>query len=383
MKRISTTPRPDWKSKVESLGFGFHSSNTPYWDESAYYKLSMEEVLKIEKATEELWDMCLAAVQHVIDENLYDKFDIPEWFIPHIEYGWSNDSPAIYGRFDFAFKDGNVKLLEFNADTPTSLYEAGLVQWFWLQDIDKSKDQFNSIHEKLIEYWKYLKPYLYENTPLHFTCVKGSLEDLTTVEYMRDCATQAEITTKLVYIDDIGWDTDKEIFVDLENQPIKNIFKLYPYEWLIGEKFGKNLMLDANNAIWIEPSWKMILSNKAILPILWELFPNHPLLLRAGFDAGDMKSYAKKPLLSREGANITLVKDGADLSKTDGEYGKGKFIYQELCELPKFEDNYALIGSWVIGQQPAGIGIRESSDLITNNKSRFIPHMIDAPAPAL
>ena len=336
----------------------------------------MEEVLFIEKSTAELWQMCINAVQFVIDTKAYDKFHIPEWFVPNIEKTWNEDYPSIYGRFDFAYNNGELKMLEFNADTPTSLYEAGIVQWFWLQDFDKSKDQFNSIHEKLIDYWAYLKQYLYQDSKLYFSCVKRSLEDLTTVEYMRDCAIQAKIDTKLIFVDDIGWDSNKSGFVDMENEDIKNIFKLYPYEWLVNESFGKNIIADKNNAIWIEPSWKMILSNKAILPILWHMNPNHPLLLKSYFDKGDLVNYAKKPILSREGANIQLVKDGNVLEETGGEYGEEGFIYQELCELPKFGDNHALIGSWIIGQEPAGMGIRESDNAITNNKSRFVPHLI-------
>lgn len=362
--------------KVEELGFGFHSTDVPYWDESSYYKLSMEEVLKIEAATLEAWEMCLNAVQHVIDNKLYHLFHIPEEFIPHIENSWNEDHASIYGRFDFAFKDGSIKLLEFNADTPTSIYEAGIIQWFWLQDFDKSKDQFNSIHEKLIEQWRYVKPYLYFDT-LYFTCIKGNLEDLTTTEYLRDCAIQAGYKTQLIYIDDIGWDEAGQQFVGMENEPIRNIFKLYPYEWLIHEPFGQNILRDTNQAFWIEPSWKMILSNKAILPILWELNPYNPLLLETYFEQRNLKSYAAKPLLSREGANIKLVKDGITLTETDGEYGEEGYIYQELFELPKYGDKYTLIGSWVIGQQAAGIGIRESGGLITGNTSCFVPHLIE------
>jgi glutathionylspermidine synthase len=206
--------------------------------------------------------------------------------------------------------------------------------------------------------------------------VKRNLEDLTTVEYLRDCAIQAKLDTKLVMIDDIGWNEAKKVFVDMEQEEIKNIFKLYPYEWLVNEAFGKNIVDDTNQAIWIEPSWKMILSNKAILPILWQLYPGHPLLLKCYFDKGDLTSFAKKPILSREGANISLVGAGGTLEETSGEYGEEGFIFQELYTLPKFEDNYALIGSWVIGQQAAGIGVRESKSLITNNTSRFVPHLI-------
>lgn len=375
MNRVTINPRNNWQSSVEKLGFGFHTTNVPYWDESAYYEFSMDEVLYIEKATAELWDLCLGAVQHVMDQNLYASFAIPDSFIPLIEKSWMEDHPAIYGRFDFCYKNGQLKLLEFNADTPTSLYEAGIVQWFWLQDFDKNNDQFNSIHEKMIAYWKYLKEYLYP-AKLYFTCLKESLEDLTNTEYIRDCAMQAGIETKLVFVDDIGWDETAQEFLDMENEPIKNIFKLYPWEWMVKDSFGNNILREKNKILWIEPAWKMVLSNKAILPILWKLYPECPYLLPAFFEADKLTNFVKKPILSREGANIQLIENNTVLSQTEGNYGKEGFVYQELFSLPEFTGNYPVIGSWVIGQEPAGMGIREANNLITDNKSRFVPHLI-------
>lgn len=375
MKRITITPRNNWQSAVEKLGFGFHTTNVPYWDESVYYEMEMNEILAIEKATAELWDLSLGAVQHVIDNNLYQKFGIPKWFIPQIEKSWAEDHPAIYGRFDLCFKNGEIKMLEFNADTPTSLFEAGIVQWYWLQDFDIDKDQFNSVHEKLIAYWKYLKNYLNPGI-LHFTCLKETLEDLTNVEYMRDCAIQAGFETKLVFIDDLGWDDNTKQFLDLEEQPIKNIFKLYPWEWLLTDEFGKHIIEDSNRTFWIEPAWKMILSNKAILPVLWELYPDCKFLLPAYFEEGKLTNYVKKPILSREGANIDLVMKNISLQKTEGSYGSEGFIYQDMFTLPNYSDHYPVIGSWIIGQEPAGMGIREANTLITDNQSRFVPHLI-------
>ncbi|MDO6429542.1 glutathionylspermidine synthase family protein [Flavitalea sp. BT771] len=375
MERIVINPRNNWQSAVEKLGFGFHSTNVPYWDESACYQFKMDEVLFIEKASAELWDLCLGAVQHVMDNNLYHHFAIPSDFIPYIERSWTEDHPAIYGRFDFAYKEGQLKLLEFNADTPTSLYEAGIVQWFWLQDFDKSKDQFNSIHEKLIAYWQYLKNYLYP-APLHFTCVKQSLEDLTNTEYMRDCAIQAGLDTRLILVDDIGWDQDAQVFMDMELRPMQNIFKLYPWEWMVNDEFGVNILRDRSRAYWIEPGWKMLLSNKAILPVLWQLYPECPYILPAYFEEGRLSNYARKPILSREGANIDLVRDNQPVYSTAGEYGKEGYIYQELFDIPSFSGNYPVLGSWIIGQEPAGMGIRESRQLVTDNLSRFIPHLI-------
>ncbi|MDB5116565.1 MAG: glutathionylspermidine synthase family protein [Mucilaginibacter sp.] len=376
MQRIKIDPRNNWQQTVENLGFGFHTADVPYWDESAYYTFTMPEIEKLETVTAELWDMCLQAVQHVIDNNLFDQFKIPQYIVPRIIDSWNNDDPAIYGRFDLQYDGKNEpKLLEFNADTPTSIFEASIVQWFWLKDFDEPKDQFNSMHEKLIDYWKYLKDYLYDDK-LYFTCVKDVLEDFTTTAYLQDCAMQGGLETEFIYIEDIGWDNNNGCFVDLDGQPIRNIFKLYPYEWMVNEDFGQNLVADQLNAYWIEPAWKMVLSNKAILPVLWQLFPYHKNLLPAYFTRSNLKDYVKKPMLSREGANITIVENEKLLASSEGEYGAEGFIFQELCKLPDFDGNFPVIGSWIIGQQPAGMGIRESNTLITDNVSRFIPHLI-------
>lgn len=375
MQRIPISSRRNWQQAVEQLGFGFHTTHVPYWDEGVYYAFDMDEILLLEKATAELWELCLDAVQYAIDHRLYEQFHIPAVAAPFIERSWDEDHPSIYGRFDLCYRDGQVKMLEFNADTPTSLYEAGIVQWFWLQDLDKRKDQFNSIHEKLIGCWSYLRNHLHPGT-LHFSCLRDTLEDYTNTEYLRDCAMQAGIDTHFLFIDDIGWDEEQQAFVDTECMPVRNLFKLYPWEWLLADEFGTHISKAENQLLFIEPAWKMILSNKAILPLLWELFPGHPYLLPAFFSGDGLANYVKKPLLSREGANIE-IRIGAELAcQTGGEYGEEGFIYQELFPLPAFGDNYPLIGSWVIGQEPAGIGIREAGGLITDNLSRFVPHLI-------
>ncbi|WP_333662553.1 glutathionylspermidine synthase family protein [Chishuiella changwenlii] len=370
----------NWQERLENIGFGYHTDEKgiPYWIEDYYYSISEKEADQIFDATKTLWEICLHAVEHVIENNMLDLFKIPKFIQPYLIETWENDVPSIYGRFDFSYdeKNNQIKLLEFNADTPTSLFECGVVQWLWMENyFGDTKDQFNSVHDKLIDTWKILKPYLKGDT-LHFSCVKESLEDLTNAEYLRDTAIQAGINTKLIFIDDIGWNNIN--FVDLEDEIITDIFKLYPWEWMTNELFAYNIKNDEAKANWIEPAWKMILSNKAILPVLWQLYPNHPLLLEAYFDSPkEMKNYVKKPLLSREGANIEVVKEGCITEQTMGEYGEEGFIYQELANLRKEETGYSIIGSWIIGQESAGITFRESNQFITTDKSRFIPHIIE------
>lgn len=371
MFRKLSIPRDNWKKTIESQGFLYHSvDNIPYWDESAYYEFDYKQVDVLEASTNELHKICLEAVQHVIDNKRYYELKIPNNAIELIENSWNNELPSIYGRFDLSYDGINApKMLEYNSDTPTSLTEASIIQWYWLQDTNFAMDQFNSIHEKLIAKWKSLIPYLNEG-PLYFTAL-DQLEYYMNLSYMRDCANQAGINTKEIKINDIGWDGSK--FLDLENFDITNVFKLYPWEWLLNEEFGNNIIKD-ENCNWIEPAWKLILSNKGILPILWELNPGHHNLLPAYFNQNNLKEYVKKPFYSREGANITIHTINNEIS-TDGEYGEEGFIYQQFSPLPNFDGNFPVIGSWVIDGESAGIGIRESSGLITNNVSKFVPHL--------
>jgi glutathionylspermidine synthase len=376
MVRHTISPRINWQSKVEELGFGFHSAgDSHYWDESTWYEFNYAQIDVLEKTSNKLHRMCLKAVDHVIRENLFPLFCIPDSFVKLIKTSWQRETPSIYGRFDLSW-NGDVqsppKMLEYNADTPTSLFEAAVVQWYWQQEVLPGKDQFNSMHEKLLYWWKQIKPRL-NGEGLHLACLDEFPEDLVTLKYMQDCARQAGISTTFCSIPDIGW--DGSTFRDTAEQEIKHIFKLYPWEWLMHEEFGEHMHQAQTE--WIEPPWKMILSNKAILPILWQLFPNHPNLLECYFNSpGPLQAYVSKPLLSREGANIRIVEEGTVHSETGGEYGEEGFVYQALHKLPCFHGNYPVIGSWIIGGKAAGMGIRESRSPITDNLSRFVPHAI-------
>jgi glutathionylspermidine synthase len=202
-------------------------------------------------------------------------------------------------------------------------------------------------------------------------------EDGMTVTYLQDTAQQAGLTASIFPIDEIGWDGSS--FVGPDEQPLLAVFKLYPWEWMVREEFGAHIA--AAETLWIEPPWKMLLSNKGLLPVLWQLFPRHPNLLEARFDGpGLMMSWVRKPLLGREGANISMHRPGQDL-ETGGDYGEEGFIYQELAQLKTFDNLYPVLGSWVIGHEPGnvagGMGIRESDSPIITNTSRFVPHLFD------
>jgi glutathionylspermidine synthase len=372
VEREARVPRIDWPRKVEDLGFSFHTfDGEVYWDERAAYRFSSEEIDHLEEATGELHARALDAVRHVVDRGDYERLRIPERFHALIEQSWREREPSLYGRMDLSWDGtGEPRLLEYNADTPTALLEASVVQWHWMQDAASGMDQFNSIHEKLIARWQELRGGLPADGRVYFTGDSSSVEDQGTLDYLRDTAQQAGLTPLAIDIADIGWDGNA--FVDLDNRAMRALFKLYPWEWMVREAFGENLLARAMNVI--EPPWKMLLSNKAILPILWELFPEHPNLLPASFEPGRFATdYVKKPLYSREGANVTIDAGGRVID-SPGDYGGEGFIWQAYHALPQFGGNHTVIGSWVVGDEPAGIGIREDASPITRNTSRFVPH---------
>jgi glutathionylspermidine synthase len=384
MQRIVCPERDDWRATAESAGFDFHTIDGElYWDECAYYAFTLDEIEgQIEVPTAEIDAMCLELVGRAIDDERYlARLKIPEAYWPLISDSWHDDQLSLYGRLDLSFDGrGPAKLLEYNADTPTSIFEAAVFQWTWLEQaierriIPAAADQFNSIHERLIGAWGKLGG----THHLHLAGMLESTEDSGTLAYLEDTARQAGLSTTLLDIEDIGLSEDNR-FVDLDNRPIVLAFKLYPWEWMFHDAFGEQIAKAPTR--WIEPPWKAILSNKGILPLLWEMFRGHPNLLPAYFEddpqtASLGASFVRKPLYSREGANVALISDGVTLMAQQGPYGAEGFIRQALAPLPRFSNQYPVIGSWLVDHTPCGLSIREDENPITGNTSRFLPHAI-------
>ncbi|MFF5436997.1 glutathionylspermidine synthase family protein [Streptomyces achromogenes] len=393
MERRTTTPRPGWQQTVEAQGLIYpltrhpDDSLRPYWDESAYYAFSLEEVEALEDTVAELHRMCLAAADHIVAEDRLADLGITDARVAAaVTESWHRraELPSLYGRFDLRYDGtGPAKLLEYNADTPTSLVEAASPQWFWMEERFPGADQWNSLHERLVEAWSAQAALLPPGAPLHFahSAADELGEDLMTVAYLKETAEQAGLTTDWLAMEEIGWDSLSGRFVDNRLRFIRGIFKLYPWEWLTTDSFGPHVLDTLDNGggtgstLWIEPAWKMLLSNKALLAILWELYPGHPSLLPAYLDGprdlATTTGYVAKPLLGREGAGITVHGPGAPPAPREDPC-----CYQQLAPLPAFDGNHVVLGTWVVAGEPAGLGIRESTGLITDEYARFLPHVI-------
>ena len=384
MRRIPLSPRPDWQQIAERNGFFFHHvGGDIYWDESACYAFSLEEIeAGLEAPAQELADMCVSLVADVVhSEELLEKLAIPPLFWDMVRDSWRRNEPSLYGRFDFSYDGhGPAKLYEYNADTPTALYEAAYFQWLWLEDclkagtLPEGADQFNSIHERLVAAFESFRvPGL-----MHFASMKDTEEDRATVEYIHDCAAQAGVRGKRIFMEDVGVD-GQGLFIDADGAPIHWLFKLYPWEFMWRDEFAR--YLPKCDTTFVEPAWKMVLSNKGMLPLLWERHKGHPNLLPAWFHdmakAPPVSDYVLKPLLSREGANIYVFKDHAQVFGSDGVYGAEGYIGQQLAP-PPFVDGFGPVcGVWIAGGKSCGLGMREDKSPITSNLSRFVPHFIE------
>ncbi|MCW0460145.1 putative acid--amine ligase YgiC [Xanthomonas sacchari] len=382
MKRIAIVERGDWRAQAAEYGFRFHTiDGQRYWDERAYYAFNLRQIERdLEDPSAELHAMAMGLLDEIVaSEALMQRLAIPPAFRDWIADSWRRREPHLYGRLDLAYDGrGPAKLYELNYDTPTSLFESAFFQWQWLEDqraqgrLPDEADQFNSIHEALLERFAALAGGL--PPPLYFAAVRDSEEDQGTVAYLRDCAAQAGVGGELIAIEDIGLSSDGR-YTDLDDTVIGALFKLYPLEDMFAERFGQ--ALPGSGLRLLEPPWKALLSNKGILPLLWERHRGHPNLLPAVFDDSSAlpPGWVRKPLHSREGANIVLHLDDGRVLESDGPYA-GPYIRQQAHPLPAFEGRYPMVGSWIVGDRACGIGIREDDGPITRDSARFLPHAI-------
>lgn len=406
MDKVSLPERPDWRTKADELGFTFADMHgEPYWDETSAYRFTLAQIeTDLEDPATELHEMCRAAVEHILaSEELMERLCIPAEHRDFVADSWRRGEPEVYGRFDLVYDgQGPAKLLEYNADTPTSLYESASFQWSWLEDqiangvLHDGDDQFNGIHEALVERFAALFP---RNTNLHFTAVGGNAEEYATVEAMGWAAREAGLGAHYFDLEKIGLSEEGQ-FLDDQDRVIGTLFKLYPWEDLLREDYAAHLA--GSGAMLLEPAWKALLSNKGLLPVLWQMFEGHPNLLPAFFEADvapalngagraapDVQAafgraadqlkagHVSKPVFSREGASVDIIAGGRIVeSATSRDYDRFPRVVQAYQPLPVFDGFRPVIGAWIIGQHCAGIGIREDRAHITQDLSRFKPHFI-------
>ena len=384
MKNIASKQRLSLQEAAIKHEISLSSDGSiPFWDETHYYEFTSQEIENgLVGPSEEIEKMCFEVIDRAMsDESIMSRLEVDRQYWDLIADSWHDGERNLYGRMDFSY-DGVVpaKLLEYNADTPTTLYESAIFQWEWYEEmledgaLPTGADQFNEIHESLVGAFGHIG----STNDLHLASSEQIEDDRTTIEYLAECASEAGLQTHLIDINDIGISAEGR-FLDCSDQQIKTLFKLYPWEWIFSEEFGAKVY--GSGTKFIEPPWRSILSNKGLLPVLWEMFEGHPNLLPAYFEddprAQELSNnVVRKPLLGRQGANVEIQKDGKLIQRRDGPYEAGPFILQELHQLPEFNQRFPLLGCWVVASRAVGLGIREDQFPITGPEANFVPHII-------
>lgn len=389
MERHIIEPRPGWRETVEAQGLTFSTTRLgsgqeiPYWNEKAMYVFTEEEIVHLEETSKRAHEMCIEAAKFLMTGDMGD-IGLPEGALEVAEANLDANPPQLYGRFDFHF-DGTepAKIIEYNADTPTGLIETGVIQLFWLEDKFPEEEQFNFLHGALVKRWKTLAAEI-DSPDIHFAhfgaAQDGTFEDWLSVAYLRDTAIQAGLATKAVTIQDIGYDRSNNVFINAYGEPMGACFKLYPWEDMLWEEFGAYVLNGETQTVWLEPLWKVVMTNKMLLPALAHLFPDSDHVMpstvdRPGRFAGDfVNGWVAKPLFGREGDNI-IIETPEFYKRHLGKYGEEGYVYQQWNPLPDFDGNKAVIGSWMVGDEPVGINVRESNGWITDFYARLVPHI--------
>lgn len=406
MRKTQISERRDWREQAADVGFTFAEMHgEPYWNESSAYQFTLRQVEDdLDDPATELHGMCRDAVAAIVrSEELMTRLAIPADYQDLVAASWHRGDPEVFGRFDLAYDGlGPAKLLEYNADTPTSLYESAAFQWKWLEDqiargvLAPTDDQFNGIHEALVARFHAL---FAADTDLHFAAAADNPEDYATVEALAWAAREAGLGAHFTDLRNIGLSEDGN-FTDAEDRVMGVLVKLYPWEDLFRDPFAQHVA--TAGCLFLEPAWKAVLSNKGLLPVLWQMFEGHPNLLPAFFESDIRDALAgkgaalpavaaafdraaprlrdghvTKPLFSREGASIAIIEHGrmTEASPNDSYAGHPRIV-QAYHPLPVFDGFRPVIGAWVVGQSCAGIGIRDDRSRITQDLSRFKPHFI-------
>lgn len=363
MKKVIIPARPNWQQRCDEVGFTFHSMDGVYWVDDQMYVFSKEEARSLSEATEELHRLYYALIPQIIKDNRFADMGMNPVMARLATESWERRDPHLYGRFDIAMTEHGPKLLEYNADTPTGLVETAHALQAWAEDTgynpmvymnELGRKQFQTIG------WE----------EMFMACSMNNIEDYENIAVIAGWAKAAGCKVNDIFVEDMKIRDDKAW---VGKRQLDKVFKLYPWEWL---------SLDASYEVlssvqWLEPAWKAFWSNKATVALLWEYFPGHPLLVPAFLAAPDSGNWVKKPKLSREGANIELLKNGAvDGKMTPGMYGAEGYVYQQFMDT-SFEGKFPTLGGWVVGDKFAGLLVRHCDAWVTDNFSNYIPYTVE------
>jgi len=377
---------------LEELGFTWHTDS----DGSKYVNDELVTISEAEaeayyEAANTIYDMYVEAAEYVIENDLFFELGIPFNLVDMIKKSWENDVHwHIYGRFDLSGGiDGeSIKLIEFNADTPTALFETALLQWALLKqnDMDENK-QFNNVYEAIQNNFKRLITLFddistfdenYDGWKILFSSVEGNDEEEATTRLLQQIATDAGFNTSFEFLHNVAFD-ENGIF-NSDGVAYEYWFKLYPWEDIAHDEpelaTTLNTIMQNQKAIILNPAYTLLFQSKGMLKILYDLFPDSPYLLKTSDKPLDGIKHVEKTVFGREGANTKIVdSNGNILENIDGPYDNYKKIYQEYAEFSKDKKGKKYQAGVFFAYEACGLSFRKGGEIL-DNMSKFVGHVI-------
>lgn len=387
IKTLPTAP----EAQLRQIGWDWMlgSDTLPYLTHELV-SINQTEAQAYYDAANDLYELFVEAGQAVIDQERFAELGIPENLIELIKLSWNDDRHLhLYGRFDLAGGiDGKpIKLIEFNADTATCIPETGIVQWAHLKanGLDEAA-QFNTLYESLVENFEILRNLNSDLTPtLLVSAMRDTPEDDANVQVIGEAAKEAGFDVEYAYVDEVEFSPSEGLFrQNPQNGTFERFdfwFKLVPWEYIAWEEPDLADILTQvvknRKTVIINPAYTLLFQSKAILKVLWELNPNHPLLLQTQAQPLAGKASVRKVLFGREGANVEILDpQGNATDQAEGEYGEQDSIYQEYVEFPVDPQGNRYQAGVFFAGEGCGLGFRRGGKIL-DNSAQFSGHLVE------
>ena len=342
-----------------------------------------------------LYELARRAARHVGERQRWADAGIPDNAVELVEHSLRTETELhLAGRFDFAGGlDGiPLKLLEFNADTFSLAPETATVMPHQLELLPRqyrqSARQYNNLLSGLVHSFRRILNHRPNRHPSLLLSGMGHEEDWLNIELIAMAARQAGFQdVQMMALEKVIFSEDDGIFIELGHEEYQQFdfwFKMVPWDFIAFEE--PELMglltkiVKRELAVVLNPAWSMLLQSKALLPIMQELAPTHPALLRASLNREDMpygSNYVAKPIFGRTGDNVSVIQNGRPVQANDGDYGEFPMVYQESARSAQDEDGDRYQPSiFCAGSEPCALCLRRQDGWIVDDDAEFVGHVI-------
>ncbi len=384
LRRLTSPARPDWTAEADRLGYHYYrnADGSFAWREDVRYEFDAAALALIQTVSETLHQLCLSVVDDAVRRpGGLDAFHIPAAMQDVVRQSWARRDPFLIGRFDLAWRDGQPRLIEYNADTPATLPESTRMQTSWHRQRGQNHTHAPLDAQALVDRLTKLRIEGRIDPTLHIVPYPDNLEDTTHAVYYRQWAGQAGLEAIHCELRDLEVTHGGQLLH--RGRIVRSMIRMYPWELMFRDSGARHLQ--HCGCTFLNPPWTALLSNKALLPALWKRYPGHPNLLAAGYSVQDVtgsrsfpRAYVEKPIHARGGENVRIMRNGRALCAEDGTYGAYPKIYQEFAD-HRIDGVTASVGAWIVGGSFAGLTMRESHDPIVRHTSPIVPHLVRRP----